>query len=496
MLTPEYLDRMPDGMVELYAQAEADILADMARRIKAYDYWVPSAEHQKKRLEEMGAAETYIYERLSGLTGKSEKELRRLFRAAAEEAVGSDRAYYTEAGLDPPALDASEELQSVLNAGLRQTNGLFRNLTRTTAGAGAEQFGRALDRAWMQVSTGAFDVNTAVRRAVKELAGHGLEAVRYESGATSTIEAAVRRAVVTGVNQACLKAQWALADQMESDLVEVTAHAGARPEHAAWQGKVYSRSGRSKKYPDFVRRTGYGSGEGLGGWNCRHSFFPYFEGAKRTFSRGELAKLDDKTIEYNGKKLTEYEASQEQRCIERQIRRWKRENAAMQAAGEDTYESAAKIKAWQDRQKDFVRQTGLKRQYDREQAAGFGKKQAAAVRRDLAKYRKYRYNKDGTIVVTDDWTEKAHPHLPTAYRPFAVLDTVSRGGEQHDRVYYDKNGRQSRQISSGPHGNAKKHPFGAHGEHAHDIVWEDGKIIRRTVRALDDQERKENADIL
>ena len=132
-------------------------------------------------------------------------------------------------------------------------------------------------------------------------------------------------------------------------------------------GQIYSRSGKSKKYPDFVQRTGYGSGDGLGGWNCRHSFYPYFEGTKRTFSREELSRLDDKTITYNGKKLSEYEACQEQRYIERQIRRWKREDKALAAAGQDTAEARRKIAQWQARQRDFISQTGLKRQYDREQ---------------------------------------------------------------------------------------------------------------------------------
>lgn len=68
--------------------------------------------------------------------------------------------------------------------------------------------------------------------------------------------------------------------------------------------------------------------------------------------------------------MTEYEATQQQRYIERQIRRWKRENAAMQAAGLDTSESAAKIRSWQERQKDFLKQTGLKRQAEREQIGG------------------------------------------------------------------------------------------------------------------------------
>ena len=73
MLTPEFLDGLPDTLIKLYAQAERDILMDMARRIGAYDYWIPAAEHQKQMLKEMGAAEEYIYQRLAELTGRNRR---------------------------------------------------------------------------------------------------------------------------------------------------------------------------------------------------------------------------------------------------------------------------------------------------------------------------------------------------------------------------------------------------------------------------------------
>ena len=121
----------------------------------------------------------------------------------------------------------------------------------------------------------------------------------------------------------------------------------------------------------------------MGGWNCRHSFFPYFEGiSEPAYTRRELEELQAKKYTYNGQRLTEYEASQQQRGIERQIRRWKREYAAMEAAGQDTTEAAAKIRQWQDRQKNFLKQTGLKRQTDREQVPGFGKQESGKAVHD------------------------------------------------------------------------------------------------------------------
>lgn len=360
MLKPEYLQRVPDGMIQLYAQAEADILADMARRISTYDYWIPAVEHQAKMLEEAGMVREEILARLKTLTGRTDRELRQLMQEAGGVALKSDDAVYRRQGMNPPPVSASEDLQKILQAGYEKTAGTFRNLTLTTAKTATHQFEQALDRAYMQITLGGMDYNTAIRSTIKQLSAEGVGAIRYPTGRTDTIEVAVRRAVVTGVNQTALRLQDARADEMGADLVEVSAHAGARPSHAQWQGGIYSRSGKSRKYPDFVKTTGYGTGAGLGGWNCSHSFRPWFEGMSRTYDKALLKEYQAKDYEYNGVKMTEYEALQEQRRIERSIRRWKREKNAMEAAGLDSSEASAKITEWNRRQKDFLEQTGLK----------------------------------------------------------------------------------------------------------------------------------------
>ena len=360
MLKPEYLQRVPDGMIQLYAQAEMDILENMAVRIAHYGYWIPAVEHQAKMLEEAGMVREEILARLKTLTGRADRELRQLMQEAGTAALKSDDAVYRRQGMNPPPVSASEDLQKILQAGYEKTAGTFRNLTRTTARTAAHRFAQALDRAYMQITLGGMDYNTAIRSTIKQLSAEGVGAIRYPTGRMDTIEVAVRRAVVTGVNQTALRLQDARADEMGADLVEVSAHAGARPSHAQWQGGIYSRRGKSRKYPDFVKTTGYGTGAGLGGWNCSHSFRPWFEGMSRTYDKALLKEYQAKDYEYNGVKMTEYEALQEQRRIERGIRRWKRERNAMQAAGLDSSEASAKITEWNRRQKDFLEQTGLK----------------------------------------------------------------------------------------------------------------------------------------
>lgn len=369
MLTPAYLEGLPDPILELYEEIEELILRDMARRIARYDYWIPAADWQNRKLKEAGALQEEILQILAQYSGKTEAELRTLMQQATTEGLRSDISVYKAHGETVPPIEESQALVDTLNAGYRATRQTMRNLTRTTARTATQQFERALDQAWLQVRSGAFSTDQAVWQAVKDLAARGVECIRYPSGHTDTIEVAVRRAVVTGVNKTTLELQDQLADELECELVEVTAHEGARPSHAEWQGKIFCRTGTHPKYPDFVESTGYGTGAGLGGWNCRHSFHPYYEGSPRTWTDEQLERLKDKTVEYNGEKLTEYEASQKQRYMERQIRKYKREAVALEAAGLDPSAAQANVKKWQGALDDFTEQTGMKRQYDREQVA-------------------------------------------------------------------------------------------------------------------------------
>ena len=442
---------------------------------------------------------------LAKYTGKSTAQLRQIFQEAAAKALEEDDLLYQSAGLDPPDPNTDQALLNLLNAGYQQTAGSWQNLTATTANTVSGQLEAALDRAWLQVSSGAFDYQTSIRRAVNGLA-RNMTGVTYPTGHRDTLEVAVRRAVLTGVNQTAGKLQIARMDEMDWAFVETSAHAGARPSHAKWQGRQYHRGGgvtyRGKYYPDFEKATGYGTGAGLCGWNCRHGFFaidPDLD-PRPAYTEEELAALDAKDIEYRGKKYSRYQINQRQRALERHVRAAKKVWLAEDAAGLDSTQSAVRLRQARQDLAQFVKDTGGRNDSSRTFVSGFSRSQAsratAQAKREIEKYTAYRYNKDGTVVVTDDRTGAARPRVDATYKPFAVVDTLSQRGTQRDRTFYDAEGRMTRQVSSGPHGNPKRHPFGQHGEHAHDILWEDGKISGRPVRDLTDQERKENKDIL
>ena len=383
MLTPDQLEALPRRFVQLWQQVEDDILQDIARRMKSLgklDPLTPTAIWQALRLAETRAVRSNTVATLARYTGKSRAEIKRLLETAGAQTLAADDAVYTAAGLDPPPVNQSPALLNLLNAGYRQTCGTWQNLTATTANTVTGAFEDRLSRAWGLISTGALDYNTAIRRAVDDLADT-MPYITYPSGHTDTLEVAARRAVLTGVNQTCAKLQLKRMEEMGCEFVEVTAHEGARPTHAVWQGRVYHRGGAvvqdGERYEDFETATGYGTGPGLCGWNCRHNFYPFYPGVSvRNYTDERLAELDARNIPYGGGLYTRYEIAQMQRALERRVRKYKRRYLAETAAGVDAGQSAAKLKAARQQLSAFLEETGERLDGARAAVPGFGQREA------------------------------------------------------------------------------------------------------------------------
>lgn len=383
MLTPDQLEALPRRFVQLWQQVEDDILQDIARRMKSLgklDPLTPTAIWQAWRLAETRAVRSNTVATLARYTGKSRAEIKRLLETAGAQTLAADDAVYAAAGLDPPPVNQSPALLNLLNAGYRQTCGTWQNLTATTANTVTGAFEDRLSRAWGLISTGALDYNTAIRRVVDDLVDT-MPYITYPSGHTDTLEVAARRAVLTGVNQTCAKLQLKRMEEMGCEFVEVTAHEGARPTHAVWQGLVYHRGGAvvqdGERYEDFETATGYGTGPGLCGWNCRHNFYPFYPGISvRNYTDERLAELDARNIPYGGGLYTRYEITQMQRALERRVRRYKRRYLAETAAGVDAGQSAAKLKAARQQLSAFLEETGERLDGARAEVPGFGQREA------------------------------------------------------------------------------------------------------------------------
>lgn len=389
ILTPRYLAGVADGVVDIFSQAENEILADIARRIVKTGSVTNTAGWELQKMREAGMLNEETVKQLAAATNKSEAEIQRMLKESYKRALSFDiDVIPADLKMSWTQIKDNPAFRAIMLQGVNNANQLVSNFTKTTAAAAQTAFFNALDVSYLQHITGAQTREEAVRGALKKLAQQGIYKVAYpqDNGGIfyNSVEAAVRRALTTAVNQSCAKLQLANCDMLGTDLVETTAHLGARPSHAVWQGKVFSRSGSTKKYPDFVKSTGYGTGDGLCGWNCRHSFFPYFEGySTPAYDMGKFDSEENARL---------YEEEQKQRRYERMVREAKREVSTLEAGFEaaespklqegiaaDLQQAKTKLRNRQKRLRDYCNEHGLYNDYSRTYTAGYNDKSRVKI---------------------------------------------------------------------------------------------------------------------
>ena len=413
-LTPEQLGQASARLDGLTQRLEKTILDDICRRIAKAGTVTDTAEWQILRLKEMGEANDVIEKAVSDYTKLSAEEVRQLFHEAAQVSDDFYAEMYTKSGKPFVPVEEDMYMQQLITATVDQTNNELVNLTQSMGFAvrqsdgstafqpAAKAYQSALDLAQMQVATGTFDYTAAIRNSVRALTDGGLYFIEYESGHRNRADVAARRAILTGLSQMTGQVSKHNAEELETDIVEVTAHAGARPSHAEWQGRRYSLSGKSKEYPSLEEATGYGTGDGLKGWNCRHDFYPVIPGiSPPAYTEEQLANIDPPPIEYNGKMLTYYECTQKQRVMETAMRKTKREIIAAQASGDDDMFTAKSIRLRRQKEEyaNFSKSPGMLTQNERAQVYGFDRSVAAKASWAVRKANKALDNGGGSGII-------------------------------------------------------------------------------------------------
>ena len=365
MLSPRYLAGLSDDLIEIYSQLEIDILRDMARRLARVGKITETTKWQAQVLTEAGGLKQDIARILHKYDKRIIQEIQEIFSDALIKNARADNRIFAEA----TGRTISDNNAQMMLTTIKKTHEDLSRLTLTSAEVTNKTFLKQANNAYMQVTSGAFDYDTAMKMAANEIAKTGVTTmITYTNDAKlvrRSLESAVRMNILTGVNQTASQQTMNNCESLGCDLVEVTAHIGARPEHEEWQGKVYSVSGKSEKYPPFSV-CGYGEADGICGINCRHSFYPYFEGMERHYSQDDLDEMSKETVDYNGRSYSRYEGEQQLRRIERTIRHYKKEAAVKEAAGVDNTAARCKIGEWQAKARDFTEQTGIRRDRARE----------------------------------------------------------------------------------------------------------------------------------
>lgn len=375
MLTPTDFREIESEVSRIYSDIETDLVRAICRYVAKHEGDISIEEWRAKKnigwssfklnLEKIASVDSkkiskQIDTLVEKVINKNNASDQKIIKAIHEYKKDSEQ----EVKIEPTQIQ-KEKIRAIIE---NAKNGI--NLTNTRAITNSQRiFESAVNRAYIEVFEGNQTLSKAVAKATKQLAREGITVANYGTSGRPyqmSIDAVVRRNVVTSVSQATSQMTLETAQQNNCDLVKTSAHLGARPEHYLWQGKVFSISGTSDKYPYLSDPqesggTGYGTVDGLCGCNCRHFFFPYVEG----FNPASYG-IEDATASENEEI---YQATQKQRYLEREVRSWKRvlKVSQDQKNANDINTANLKIQDYESRIKLLTTKYGIPRQKEREE---------------------------------------------------------------------------------------------------------------------------------
>ena len=270
MLTPQQILDIIETLYPQIDELNVWITSDLIRRVMARlgrgegVFLTASDEWQLEVYQAAGGHLDAVQQEIKRWTKATDAEIKRIFEDAGIKALAYDSNFYVEHGLAGIELAQSESMIRLLEDTYQRTAGTVHNFTRTTAHSSQQQLLKALDTAHFKVASGATSYTQAVQEAVSSIVDTQTQVI-YPTGHVDTIETAVLRAVRTGVAQASGNMAVQGMEERDWDIVLVSAHLGARygdggqnpGNHFWWQGKFYSRTGRTPDLPLFVESTGY-----------------------------------------------------------------------------------------------------------------------------------------------------------------------------------------------------------------------------------------------
>lgn len=370
MLTPDQIAGLQIAFQRLTDPVTEFLIKDIAHRVKQAGQFTSTAAYQTWRLQMLGKSLPEIEKELANLLDVAADEAATLLEQAAEfgyiddiDRLGGAVKFADNAAMQQ-IMDAAVKLARSDLSNITQTIGFINHdgVSRTLTAA----YEQACDFAFMQTATGATDYNTAIRKACSKLAGNGIQTISYASGINTSLEAAVRRNLMSSTGLMVEQISQQNHDDLGADGWEISAHANSAPDHEPYQGKQYTDEEYERLNRSLVRR--------IGTLNCGHNASPIVVGvSQQQYSTKELRdfrKNNDKGAKYNGRKFkTMYEAIQYQRQIERSIRAWKRR------AMTGTYDGAeTRLRLLREEYRRFSKAVGLRTEDERLFIAGFRRK--------------------------------------------------------------------------------------------------------------------------
>lgn len=367
------IDSLSQPIINIYSQIELDLIKEIARRFDLNDEIGGTMEWKLKKLDELGVLNADTVKVIASYSEKSEQEILNMLKKAQLANINMtelEEAYRQGSiTVDPMNIKTNSAFAEVLELSYKELSNTYRLIQTKALESAKQAYMNVINRSYIEVATGTYDYQTAIKRAIKDMAKNGISGATYKRNGKLvqySLEGTVRRDTLTAVNKLANKSSETFCKELGAEYVEISSHLGARTHptnpianHAGWQGKVFKIDGSDKKYPNLKESTGYPDDIlGLGGVNCRHRMFPFFTGIS-TPNPIRFNEEENRRV---------YELTQKQRAMERRMRQLKKEQAAAKEIGdkETVKKLNKKISEQSTKIDEFCKKNGLRRDHSRE----------------------------------------------------------------------------------------------------------------------------------
>ncbi|QIK70846.1 hypothetical protein G7062_11310 [Erysipelothrix sp. HDW6C] len=321
MLKDSDFQKLLDEVMPIYREIETLLINDIARMLVDGEIQGGSTDWYIRKLQEMGALDQKTLRRISRLTKLSESRIHNVIETAVSKSL--DMGTFVKAYEMGLVLEDARKLnlKPVINDISRELNGELKVFITNAIEGKNKDFAKIVTQAYVEQSVGAYSYDQSITRAVKNLSEKGITTATYMREGKPveySLEAVVRRYVMTNIGQSANKANEVMAEHLETETFYVSQHLGARDKgtghqnHANWQGKVYTKE-------ELGTVCGLGKVDGISGVNCRHIYYAYIEGVSVPPDE-RINEVDNAVV---------YAQEQKQRMYERGVREAKRRISAL-----------------------------------------------------------------------------------------------------------------------------------------------------------------------
>lgn len=351
MLTDKFLEESGDDVSNDFSTLETLLLIWMGLRLRNLAF-LEDIEEEYPKWKNKACREFFEYSgtEFQKVKKSSQNKVKSAIKNGIAMTVSNIFSRLKDTDAQTSKKDMLNRSNKNLNKGIKDTQGEIKNLCNISRKCTNKQFIKACDEAYSKIVAGN-NADKAIESSIRKLSQKGIEVVGYTDHTTS-MDAAVKRAVTSGVNQTSLKFKMENCKELGINIVKTSSHGGARPSHQEWQGKLFYLHTPVKGLQNFKKATGYGRVDGLGGANCRHSFYEV------TDYEYKNNLVDTEEFDKN-RNDDQYELEQKQRYYERQIRSWKKRKNILDECGVDSTKEAKKIREWQDKRSQFIKESNI-----------------------------------------------------------------------------------------------------------------------------------------